>query len=92
MKSLLLQINTLSDSLSTTAIEGELVEEKTLSILELISSGGTGGNIIMITLGILSVISVYLFIERYTTLNKARKIDSSFLNSIKNYVQDKDNW
>ena len=86
MKSLLLQINTLSDSLSTTAMEGELVEEKTLSILELISSGGTGGNIIMITLGILSVISVYLFIERYTTLNKARKIDSSFLNSIKNYV------
>ena len=44
----------------------------------------------MITLGILSMISVYLFIERYTTLNKARKIDSSFLNSIKNYVQDKD--
>ena len=90
MKSLLLQINTLSDSLSTSVMEGELVEEKTLSILELISSGGTGGNIIMITLGILSVISVYLFIERYTTLNKARKIDSSFLNSIKNYVQDKD--
>ena len=90
MKSLLLQINILSDSLSTTSMEGELVEEKTLSIMELISSGGTGGNIIMITLGILSVISVYLFIERYTTLNKARKIDSSFLNSIKNYVQDKD--
>ena len=90
MKSLLLQINTLSDSLSTTAMDGELVEEKTLSILELISSGGTGGNIIMITLGVLSVISVYLFIERCTTLNKARKIDSSFLNSIKNYVQDKD--
>ena len=90
MKSLLLQIITLSDSLSTSVMEGELVEEKTLSILELISSGGTGGNIIMITLGILSVISVYLFIERYTTLNKARNIDSSFLNSIKNYVQDKD--
>ena len=90
MKSLLLQINTLSDSLSTSVMEGELVEEKTLSILELISSGGTGGNIIMITLGILSVISVYLFIERYITLNKARKIDSSFLNSIKNYVQDED--
>lgn len=90
MKSLLLQINTLSDSLSTMSMEGELVEEKTLSILELISSGGTGGNIIMITLGFLSVISVYLFIERYTTLNKARKIDPSFLNSIKNYVQDKD--
>lgn len=90
MKSLLLQINTLGDTLSQASIEGEMVEEKTLSILELITSGGTGGNIIMITLGVLSVISVYLFIERYTTLNKARKIDSSFLNSIKNYVQDKD--
>ena len=90
MKSLLLQINKLSDSLSTTTIEGEVVKEKTLSILELISSGGTGGNIIMISLGILSVISIYLFIERYTTLNKARKIDSEFLNSIKNYVENKD--
>ena len=90
MKSLILQINTLSDSLSSAAVNEEIVEEKTLSILELITSGGTGGNLIMITLGILSVISVYLFIERYTTLKKARKIDSSFLNSIKNYVQDKD--
>ena len=90
MKSLLLQINTLTDTLSSSNIEGEMVEEKTLSILELITSGGTGGNLIMITLGILSVISIYLFIERYTTLNKAKKIDSSFFNSIKNYVQDKD--
>jgi len=90
MKSFLLQINTLNDSLSTSAVNGEIVEEKTLSILELITSGGTGGNLIMITLGVLSVISVYLFIERYATLNRARKIDSSFLNSIKNYVQDKD--
>ena len=68
-------------------MESELIKEKTLSVIELISSGGTGGNIIMITLGILSVISVYLFIERYTTLNKARKIDSSFLNSIKKTFQ-----
>lgn len=90
MKSFLLQINKLSDSLSTTTIEGKVVEEKTLSILELITSGGTGGNIIMISLAILSIISIYLFIERYTTLNKARKIDSEFLNSIKNYVENKD--
>lgn len=89
MNSLLLQINMLNDSLSNSNIESELIEEKTLSILELITSGGSGGNIIMITLAALSIISIYLFIERYSTLNKARKIDSSFLNSIKNYVQDK---
>ncbi|MBH83771.1 MAG: biopolymer transporter ExbB [Flavobacteriales bacterium] len=90
MNSLLLQINMLNDSLSNSNIGNELIEEKTLSILELITSGGSGGNIIMITLAALSIISIYLFIERYSTLNKARKIDSSFLNSIKNYVQDKD--
>ncbi|MBL6658437.1 MAG: MotA/TolQ/ExbB proton channel family protein [Flavobacteriales bacterium] len=90
MKSLLLQINTIGDTLSQTSIEGEIVEEKTLSILELITSGGTGGNIIMITLGVLSIISVYLFIERYSTLKKASRKDASFLNSIKNYIQDND--
>ena len=90
MNSILLQINMLNDSLSNSNIGNELIEEKTLSILELITSGGSGGNIIMITLAALSIISIYLFIERYSTLNKARKIDSSFLNSIKNYVQDKD--
>ena len=90
MKSLLLQINTIGDTLSQTSVDGEIVEEKTLSVLELITSGGTGGNLIMITLGVLSIISVYLFIERYTTLKKASRKDASFLNSIKNYIQDND--
>ncbi len=91
MKSLLLQIDVLSDTLKQISESNEIiVEEKTLSILELITSGGTGGNLIMITLGILSVISVYLFIERYNTIKRASKQDSAFFNSIKNYVQDKD--
>ena len=90
MKSLLLQINTIGDTLSQTSVDGEIAEEKTLSILELITSGGTGGNLIMITLGVLSIISVYLFIERYNTLKKASRKDASFLNSIKNYIQDND--
>ena len=91
MKSLLLQIDVLSDTLKQISESNEIiVEEKTLSILELITSGGTGGNIIMITLGILSVISVYLFIERYNTIKRASRQDSAFFNSIKNYVQDKD--
>ena len=90
MKSLLLQINTIGDTLSQTSVDGKIVEEKTLSILELITSGGTGGNLIMITLGVLSIISVYLFIERYNTLKKASRKDASFLNSIKNYIQDND--
>jgi biopolymer transport protein ExbB len=87
---LLLQLNTITDTITSSQSNAEVVEEKTLSILELITSGGTGGNLIMITLGILSIISVYLFIERYSTLKNASKEDASFLNSIKNYIQDKD--
>ena len=91
MKSLLLQINVLSDTVEQIGENNEIiVEEKTLSILELISSGGTGGNLIMITLAILSVISVYLFIERYNTIKRASKQDPSFFINIKKYVKDKD--
>ena len=91
MKSLLLQMNVLSDTVEQIGENNEIiVEEKTLSILELISSGGTGGNLIMITLAILSVISVYLFIERYNTIKRASKQDPSFFINIKKYVKDKD--
>lgn len=91
MNSLLLQINVLSDTLNKVSESNEIiVEEKTLSIIELITSGGTGGNLIMITLGILSVISVYLLVERYGTIKRASKANPAFLNSIKTHVQSKD--
>ena len=60
MKSLLLQIPLSSDTLSNL-----IVEEKTLSIIELISAGGIGGNIIMGTLALLSVYAIYILFERY---------------------------
>ncbi len=88
--SLLTQINIANDSITSSLDESIVVEEKTLSILELISSGGTGGNLIMIALGILSIISIYLFVERLSTLNRASKSNPAFLSSIKSYVQDKD--
>ena len=72
-----------TDSLST----GESTTE-TLSILELITTGGVGGIIIMITLFILSVIAVYIFIERYLTIKKAAKEDVNFMNEIKDFIHD----
>ena len=90
MKSLLLQINIVSDTITQANNANEIiVEEKTLSILELITSGGTGGNLIMIALALLSIISVYLFFERFNTIKRASKQDPSF-SSIKNYVEDND--
>ena len=41
------------------------VTEKTLSIIDLITSGGLGGNLVMGTLAILSIFAIYILIERY---------------------------
>lgn len=84
MNPILLQLNT--DSTNNLIIS----EEKTISIIDLISSGGIGGNIIMGTLSILSIYAIYILIERYSTINKASLEDESFLKSIKNFVENKD--
>jgi len=81
----LLQIDTISDSLATPE-----VTEKTLSIMKLITSGGTGGTIIMSALGLLSIYAVYILFERYSAIKKASKEDENFFNSIKNFVEQKD--
>jgi len=80
---ILTQIN-LTDSVT----EAEVPVEKTLSILELITSGGVGGMIIMFTLFVLSIIAIYIFIERYMTIKKAAKEDENFMNQIKDFIHD----
>lgn len=64
--------------------------EKTLSIIDLITSGGLGGNLVMGALCILSFFAIYILIERYSAINKASKEDISFLKSIQNFVEAKD--
>lgn len=66
------------------------ITEKTLSIIDLITSGGLGGNLVMGTLAVLSIFAIYILIERYSTINKASKEDESFLKSIQNFVEAKD--
>ena len=85
MNIILLQIPLKTDSISSL-----IVEEKTLSVIELISSGGIGGNIIMGTLALLSIYAIYILFERYSTIKKASLEDESFLKSIKNFIEQKD--
>jgi biopolymer transport protein ExbB len=59
-----------------------LPKQDTLSLLDLIMKGG----FIMIPLGILSIITIYFFFERFLTLSKASKLDTNFMNSIKDFV------
>jgi len=46
------------------------------------------GGWIMIPIAILSVISVYIFVERYFAISKAAKTDENFMNRIKDYIHD----
>ena len=80
----------LHTQLNTDSVNNPIVEEKTLSIIELISSGGIGGNIIMGTLTLLSIYAIYILFERFSTIKKASIEDESFLKSIKNFVEQKD--
>lgn len=63
-------------------VEVSASTQKTLSILELLLSGGW----LMIPMAILSFITIYIFIERYLTIAKASKIDDKFMPGIRDYV------
>jgi len=65
--------------------DGESVE-KTLSIIELIGSGGTGGMIIITILFLLMIVAIYIYFERLFAIKAAAKVDSNFMNQIKDHV------
>ncbi|MCD8518212.1 MAG: MotA/TolQ/ExbB proton channel family protein, partial [Flavobacterium sp.] len=57
--------------------------EKTLSVWSLLTSGGIGGQVIMIVLFALLFAALFLYFERLMAINKASKIDANFMNNIK---------
>lgn len=59
---------------------------KHLDIFSLAVKGGW----IMIVLAILLIVVVYIFVERYLTLNKALKEDTSFMDNVKNCIHNSD--
>ncbi len=57
-----------------------------LSILELASKGGW----IMIVLAVMSVIAVYIFVERFIAIRNAGKDDKLFMDRIRDYIKNND--
>lgn len=76
----LLQI-TLQDTVSNQTVEAE---ELTLSYWELAFKGGP----VMIPIIILSLIAVYIFIERYFVIRRLSKEDINFMDKIKDFIHD----
>lgn len=66
-------------------VDGETTK-KTLSIIELITTGGTAGIIIIGLLFVLFVAALYIYFERLMAIKEASKVDSNFMNQIKDYV------
>ncbi|MGB1293849.1 MAG: MotA/TolQ/ExbB proton channel family protein [Flavobacteriales bacterium] len=73
---------------STQALLNTEPISKELSVIELIQSGGVGGQIIIALLFILSLIAIYIFVERYLAIRKEQKRDENFLLTIKDFIQD----
>lgn len=63
-----------------------LSEEKTLSIIDLIFNGGTGSVVIISVLFIMLFVALYIYFERIFAIKAASKIDSNFMNQIRDYV------
>lgn len=60
--------------------------EKTLSIIELLTSGGLGGQLIMLILFLLLFFAIYLYFERLFAIQAASKIDKNFMNQIRDNI------
>lgn len=82
INSLLLQVQLGTQAVDTLAAEGPA--EETLSFFSLALKGG----IVMIPLLILSIIAIYIFIERYFAISKASKEEYNFMNNIRDFIHD----
>jgi biopolymer transport protein ExbB len=63
-----------------------LSEEKTLSVIDLIFSGGTGSVLIISVLFIMLFVALYIYFERIFAIKAASKIDGNFMNQIRDHV------
>lgn len=77
------------DSLSLAQIVADSASQTTkISLLEMIQQGGWFGGIIILILFLLLLFTVYLFFERYLSINKQSKQDYYFINNIRDFVYE----
>jgi biopolymer transport protein ExbB len=77
---LLQNVSNVADSVLNSA---EAVRGEKISFLEMAQHGGW----IMIVLAILSVIAIYIFVDRYMAIKKASREDQGFMSNIKSSIQ-----
>ena len=68
------------------AVAEQATDEQTLSILDLLISGGTAGMIVIGVLFVLLFTAVYIYFERFFAIKSASKVDDSFMTNIKSQI------
>jgi biopolymer transport protein ExbB len=82
---ILLQANTPAGNDPRAALEMIATpDEIKLSVLELALKGGW----VMLPIIILSLVAIYIFIERFIVIRKASKEESNFMNNIRDFMHD----
>lgn len=62
------------------------VPEQTMKITDMMFSGGTGGTLVMVVLILCSILTVFIFVERYLSIRKASKVDKNLLAQVKKHI------
>jgi biopolymer transport protein ExbB len=78
----------MQDNLAKNTLEVATSSEKTLSIIDLIFNGGAGSVFIMGLLFVLLAVALYIYFERLFAIKAAAKIDTNFMNQIKDYISN----
>src|SRR4030042_2437066 len=81
---LLVLLQNVTANAADTLTSGIAANETPLSYFDLAIKGGW----VMIPIALLSIIAVYIFIERFMAIGNAAKIDQNFMNRIKDYIHD----
>jgi len=80
---LLLQIQEAGGQVADT-LATDMPTEETLNFFTLALKGG----IVMVPLIILSIVAIYIFIERYMAISKASKEEYNFMNNIRDFIHE----
>ena len=76
-------INSLNDVINTSPNFSGQNETEAMTIFEMVYRGG----ILMIPIALLSIVSVYIFIERFLTIRRQLNIEVTFMNSIHDFIR-----
>lgn len=83
-------LNTLLQDATPEGVDPLLTDEpveQTLSIIDLLLTGGTAGIIIIAVLFVLLFVAIYIYFERLFAIKAASKVDGNFMNQIRDNVQ-----